>query len=198
LCFWAKPVKDEFGIEHEPDWVHDFGTWLAENKDGSDSWITKTCNWIESKKKRKLKIHIDKYDVWGMDHTLALIILPMLQKLKTQKQGFGFIDDKDVPKDLRSTARGGRKGLKHASDWDNYAEARYSWFLDELIWTFTQLADEEDGEAQFYDHSESLGITDINESIRKLKVDRTGLEEHHKRINNGLRLFGKYFRTLWD
>ena len=25
LCFWAKPVKDEWGIEDKPDWVHNFG-----------------------------------------------------------------------------------------------------------------------------------------------------------------------------
>jgi hypothetical protein len=197
LCFWAKPEKDEHGFEMEPEWVHNFGTWLAEDKNGNDSWLCKFCNWVQEHKKRCQWVHIDNYDVWGMDHTLALIIHPMLLKLKTQKHGYGFIDNKDVPKELRSTAPGARKGLKNKWDWDNYAEARYSWMLDELIWTFEQLIDDNDGESQFYDHTESSKEKDFNRSMQKLKVDRAGLEAHQKRIENGLHLFGKYFRTLW-
>jgi len=29
LCFWAKKEKDEYGFERTPDWVHNFGEWLA-------------------------------------------------------------------------------------------------------------------------------------------------------------------------
>ena len=180
LCFWARPVKDELGYENEPDWVHDFGTWLAEDRNGNDSWLCKFCNWVQEHKKRRTWVHIDNYDVWSMDHTLALIIHPLLLRLKTQKHGYA------------------RKGLKNKWDWDNYAEARYSWMLDELIWTFEQLADEDDGESQFYDHTESNKEKDFAKSMKKLRVDRAGLEAHQKRIENGLRLFGKYFRTLWD
>jgi len=197
LCFWVKEVPDELGMLHKPDWVHDFGTWLAEDKDGNDSWLTRFCQLIQDKKKRVELVHIDNYDVWSMDHTLALIILPMLQKLKVRKHGYGFIDNKDVPKELRSTATGARAGIKNKWDWDNYAEARYSWMMDELIWTFEQLAND-DNESQFFDHTESEKEKDFNKSMQKLKVDRVGLEAHQKRIENGLRLFGRYFRTLWD
>lgn len=193
LMFWLN--KD---IEENAERIHNFGHWLAENRDGSESRLSKFCNWVQSKKKRVEYVHIDNYDVWGMDHTLALIIHPMLVKLKTQKHGYGWIDNKDVPKELRSTATGARAGLKNKYDWDNYAEARYSWVLDELIWTFEQLANDDNNESQFYDHTESSKEKDFNKSIKKLKVDRTGLEAHQKRIENGLRLFGKYFRTLWD
>jgi len=198
LCFWVKKVPDEYGIKSKPDWVHDFGTWLAEDKNGDSSWLANFCEWVQSKRKRTQYIKIDNYDVWGMDGTLALIIHPMLLKLNTQKHGYGWVDNKDVPKELRSTAPGARKGIKNKYDWDNYAEARYSWVMTELIWTFEQLADDDNGERQFYDHSESNKEKDFNKSIHKLKVDRAGLEAHHKRIENGLRLFGKYFRTLWD
>jgi hypothetical protein len=198
LCFWVRPIKDEYGFDDKPQWVHDFGTWLAEDKNGEPSWLARFCEWVQSHRRRTEWVYIDYYDVWGMDHTLALIILPMLQKLKVQKHGYGWIDNKDVPKELRSTAPGARRGLKNPHDWDHNAEARFSWMLDELIWTFEQLADDEDGEAQFYDHTESLKEKDFNKSIQKLKVDRVGLELHNKRIENGLRLFGKYFRTLWD
>lgn len=198
LCFWVREVPDEYGIMSKPDWVHDFGTWLANDKNGEDSWLTKFCEWVQSKRHRTEWVHIDNYDVWGMDHTLALIILPMLKKLQKQKHGYGWVEDKDVPKEIRSYARGARKGLTNSYDWDNYAETRFDWMLNELIWTFEQLADENDGEDQFYDHTESSKEKDFNKSIHKIKVDRAGLEAHNKRIENGLRLFGKYFRTLWD
>ena len=99
LCFWAKEVPDEFGMPHKPDWVHDFGTWLAEDKNGDPSGLARFCEWVQSKRHRTEWVHIDNYDVWGMDHTLALIILPMLQTLKAQKHGTGWVDDALVTKE---------------------------------------------------------------------------------------------------
>ena len=29
LCFWVKEVPGEYGIKSKPDWVHNFGEWLA-------------------------------------------------------------------------------------------------------------------------------------------------------------------------
>ena len=70
--------------------------------------------------------------------------------------------------------------------------------MDEMIWAHEQLLDD-DNDSQFYDHSEAHDpFDDINAQIRKIKVDRKGLKAHHDRINNGLRLFGKYYRALWD
>ena len=198
LCFWARPVTDEHGFKSKPDWVHDFGTWLAEDRNGNDTWLTRVCQWIQDRKQRVTYVHIDNYDVWSMDHTLALIILPMLKKLKEQKHGYGWIDDRDVPREMRSYARSARKGLTNSYDWDNHAELRYEWMLNELIWTFTQLCDDQDGEGQFFDHTESSKEKDFNKSMQKLRVDRVGLKLHQDRIANGLRLFGKYFKTLWD
>ena len=49
---------------------------------------------------RKIEIRIDKYDVWGLDHTLALIIHPALVLLKEQKHGDPQVDDEDVPEEV--------------------------------------------------------------------------------------------------
>ena len=43
LCFWAKKEKDEYGFEREPEWVHNFGTWLA--GEDKDSWLMKFFSW---------------------------------------------------------------------------------------------------------------------------------------------------------
>ena len=192
VFFWVEkyPLPD---LEKRWDYrLHDrFGDWLA------NTWVMDFCEWAQSKRKRTEKVHIDHYDVWSMDHTLALIIVPLLKKLKEQKLGHGFVDDEDVPAGLgiRSTdcATKPANGV-----WDDNAGARFNWMLNELIWTFEQLCDDQDGEGQFYDHSESLKEKDFNLSIQKLKVDREGLYAHQKRIDNGLILFGKYLRTLWD
>ena len=73
LCFWVDRVEDDYGVERFPDWVGDFGEWL------SNTWVGFVLEWLESRKKRKIKIKIDEYDTWSMDHTLALIIVPMLK-----------------------------------------------------------------------------------------------------------------------
>ena len=192
VFFWLEKYPPP-ELENRWDYrLHDqFGVWLA------STWVADFCEWVQSKRKRTEKVHIDHYDVWSMDHTLSLIIHPMLVKLKEQKHGFGWVHDKDVPKHLRSTEPGARDGIGNDYDWDNLAEQRYEWLLDELIWTFEQLA-KDGNDDQFYDHTESEKETDINESIKKLKVDRKGLKAHWARIDNGLILFGKYFRTLWD
>ena len=40
LCFWAKNEKDEHGIERKPEWVHNFGEWLAHGKESPDFWLS--------------------------------------------------------------------------------------------------------------------------------------------------------------
>ena len=192
VFFWLEkyPLPE---LEQRWDYrLHDrFGTWLA------DTWVADFCEWVQSKRKRTVKVHIDPYDVWSMDSTLSLIIHPMLVKLKEQKHGYGMIADKDVPKELRSTQPGARDGLKWDHEWDHNAEQRFEWLLDELIWTFEQLT-KDGNDDQFYDHSESNNPNDdLNTQISKLKVDRKGLKAYEERKSNGFRLFGKYFETLW-
>ena len=221
LCFWAHAVKDEYGTLDKPDWVHDFGTWLATDKNGKDSWLTKVCQWIDSKKKRKIKIHIDRYDTWSMCETLGRIILPMLIQLKKDKHGAPYADDEDVPEHLRSTAAPPKDS---EFDIDELHFARWEWIMDEMIWAFTQMNDE-DNDAQFHsgvndylsqpvDHDGNvLGPAVPFNSKDKVKAplyqivhgpnhtavfDHEGYRKHHDRIQNGCRLFGKYFQNLWD
>ena len=50
-----------------------------------------------------VEVHIDRWDTWSMDYTLAHIVLPMLRQLKETKHGSPEVDDADVPEELRST-----------------------------------------------------------------------------------------------
>jgi len=149
-------------------------------------------------------VKIDTWDAWSLEHTLSPIILPILKELKRIKHGAPFIEDADVPPKLRANRDARYKGRYLAPDLhkinDNVDKKffkRFDYILDEMIWTFEQLS-MDDHEGQFYDHSKSKKIKDINKSVRAIKIDRVGLRKHNERIDNGLRLFGKYYRTLWD
>lgn len=196
LCFWAPKEQDEIGFDRTPDWVHDFGTFLA-GGDKQDSLLTKFLQWFDKVRRQlpwnKDVVKIDYWDSWSCDTTLSPIILPMLKQLKENKHGYGFIEDEDVPKHLRSIYA----LPKEQYDWDGNAAARYEWVLDEMIWAFEQLCND-DHDAQFFDHSGVDMDLPFMDQIGKTKIDMVGLNAHNKRIDNGLRLFGTYFRTLWD
>ena len=53
------------------------------------------------RKNKAETIVIDDYDVWNLDCTLALIIVPALKLLKKKKQGAPVVDNEDVPENLR-------------------------------------------------------------------------------------------------
>ena len=129
---------------------------------------------------QSIKVRIDPWDTYSMDSTLAHIVLPMLKQLKATKHGCPMVDDKDVP---HLAKRGYTRGegmqrdmfASHEHDelvWDNHM-LRWGWVMDEMIWTF-------------------------QEKCRDSWEERDKQKEHHERIENGFRLFGKYFDRLWD
>lgn len=216
LCFWAKEVPDEYGCKRRPDWVHDFGTWLAEDKNGNDSWLTKICQWFEKHKKRKINIRIDKYDTWSMDHTLGMIVLPMLKQLRDTKHGSPLVDVEDVPEELRITGHSdGSSQLELEFDdheqyekdsWD-ITHRRWEWVLNEMIFAFEHLIDDSWEEAY---RSGNIDIKfepcEDNSKLSRMvdgpnhtyECDYDGMKKVYDRIDNGLKLFGKYYRGLWD
>lgn len=208
LCWWAKPVVDEIGIKSKPEWVHNFGTWLAERKDGTDTWITKVCQWIESKKSRQIYVRIDRYDTWSMDSTLALIVLPMLKQLQATKHGAPNTDDADVPEHLKSTSAPA-KAYEYDCDANHFL--RWDWIISEMIFSFERKGDDswqdkyrsgthdwstqpcewdENGKPTMYQM-----VTGPNDTYQ---CDYEGMAVEQARITNGFRLFGKYYEALWD
>lgn len=207
LCFWVKPVRDEYGMKSKPEWVHDFGTWLSGGKDG-ESLLLKVCQWIESKKSRQVYVRIDRYDTWGMDHTLALIVLPMLKQLQATKHGAPHVDDADVPEHLRSTAAPAKE-----SEWDTDANhfKRWDYVLDEMIFAFHCKCDDSwqekyrSGNIDFKTEPcawDEHGKPTLYHTVRgpndTYECDYAGMAVEQARITNGFRLFGKYYENLWD
>ena len=178
ILFWMDKDEDER--------VHNFGEWL------SDTWVGNFCDWVHSKKNRKVKVRIDKYDTWNMDHTLALIILPMLKQLRDTKHGSPSVDDEDVPEHLRSNPnriKMSEDDIHKVESWDadDTIHDRWNWVMDEMIYAFEMELDE-DWEMEIYKRG-GESWTDEKFAERKVINDR---------IANGFRLFGKYYRGLWD
>ena len=219
LCFWArKTVVDEYGNKDYPDYVFKLGEFLAHGKwQGVDEINTDTKSlfvntdketllyrfllWIGSKRTQKIKVHIDGWDTWSMDHTLAHIALPMLKQLKATKHGAPFVDMTDRPEHLQC--------YKEPEDYDTdkFHFDAWDWALDEMIFAFETKA----GTLQDWEVNFESGESDIrwkklengmNEMVRgpnDTKVyDWEGRKKYQERISNGFRLFGKYYEHLWD
>ena len=191
VFFWLeKWPSDE--LEQRWDYkLHDkFGDWLAK------TWIADFCQWIQEKKKRKIEIRIDRYDTWGMDHTLSMLIVPMLKQLKDSKHGYPLADVEDAPHIGK-----GDIDLNDASD--SLADARWNWIISEMIWTHEQIIDE-DSDKNYYepygpeDKPEETSFMSIEECLKICKFNREKFDAYEDRMKNGLRLFGKYYRSLWD
>ena len=147
-----------------------------------------------SKKERKVSVRIDRSDVWNMDHTLALIVVPMLKMTKDDKHGSPYVDNDDVPEHLRSTQ------TEPSYDTDETHHERWAWVLDEMIWAFEQHANSE-WETQYYSGDIDMYVDDngllCEGPNHTFSVDHDGQTAHRARMRNGLRLFGKYYDRLW-
>jgi hypothetical protein len=211
LCFWVRKEKDEYGIKRNPEWVHNFGTWLSGGED-KDSWLQQACIWVESWRTRTIRVKIDRWDTWSMDHTLSYIVLPMLRQLKETKHGAPFTNDEDVPEHLRSTAA---EPKENEYDTDSNHFLRWDWIMDEMIFAFECELDDSWEDAFRSGNFDTVWLpvdregNPVPESDAKLyqmadgpnhtyQCDYEGMKVVQARISNGFRLFGVYYQGLWD
>ena len=166
---------------------------------------------------RVVDVKIDYWDTWSMDSTLAPIILPMLKQMRDTNHGSPMVDMEDVPEYMRTTT---------TEDWDTqrvfdfYNEdvpegydvhKRWDWVLNEMIFAFEHLVDDEwenefsSGEinilhvpCEWDENGKPTLYTTEHGPNHTYKCDYDGLFKVHERMGNGFRLFGKYFRHLWD
>ena len=190
IFFWQKKYPEDEFISNRWDYkIKDsFADWLANTK------INSLCKLIDKFRKRNIKVRIDYYDTWSMDNTLAYIIAPMLKQLKETKHGSPFIDDEDVPENIRSI---NAKPKENDYDVDEYHHDRWNYVLNEMIWAFEQKNDD-DAENQFYDYSESNDKMPWEDGYIPSEYDKAGHYQWQHRKDNGFKLFGKYYESLWD
>ena len=154
--------------------------WREKAEDIIQSIYNCTINLFLDRRVQKIKIHIDRWDTWSMDHTLAPIILPMLKQLKETKHGAPYVESADVPKELRMNVHQKVAYKKDGTTDENFFK-RWDWVLDEMIYAFDCKANKDDVWMRF-----------------DFKTEREAMDAEQERISNGFRLFGKYYENLWD
>ena len=202
ICFWEK--DDDVFYNHEDVPGHKYDKWVNFLNPFCVAW-QKFLDFVHPEIKY---VKIDRWDTWSMDHTLADIILPMLKQLQETKHGGPFVDDDDVPDELKSTSAPAKE---NEWDTDDNHFKRWDYVLDEIIFAFECKVDDswqdkfssgefdkktvacqwdENGKAKMYEWIDGPNHT--------YKLDFDGMQEVQKRITNGFRLFGKYYENLWD
>lgn len=132
-----------------------------------------------SKKDRKVKIKIDNYDLWSLDHTLAMVIYPAVKLIAKHKVGTPMSMFSDRCHELMQMGTQPTAALKREYTKLNKAgHKKWQDTLNEIVWTFHQLAEVEEFEA-------TEGMTRKQE------------DAYHQRIKDGLHLFAEYYRALW-
>lgn len=112
-------------------------------------------------------------DIWSLDYTLSYWIIPRLKKLKETKNGFPVMMYNDD--EFKNCTNG-----EQNSEIDARKQKEWEEILDKMILSFEYVVRESDD--RNYDCYSS-----------KEKMD-----EHEQKIQEGLDLFAKYFRCLWD
>jgi len=172
-------MNDKYGYVDWPTKYTKFESFLEKLEDAIQFVYNCTINLFLDRREQKVKVRIDKWDTWSMDHTLASIVLPMLKQLKATTHGAPNVDPEDVPKELRPKKQDVLKYNEIGETDDKFFE-RWNWVLDEMIYAFESKATKEDVYMRF----------DID--------DKEGMRKEQERISNGFRLFGKYYEGLWD
>jgi hypothetical protein len=210
---WSKCARKKgiLTLEEESQYI--------ERPDWCDAWadrlnpISLAIQWALDRVHPKIDyVKIDYWDTWSMDHTLSPIILPMLQQLKEKKHGSPFVDDEDVPDQLKST-----NAPPKENDWDtdDNHHARWDWVMSEMIFAFTCKTDAS-WENEFREGDIDMLWVPVDTAGNEVakgehkyfqikdgpkntyKCDYEGMKVVEARIQNGFRLFGKYYQALWD
>ena len=126
--------------------------------------------------RRKQRVKIHGYDVWNLDHTLALIIVPALKRIQSAKHGipgcmidhsyhekFTYGTKEFIAAEKKAEADGQRK-------WHEYISA--------MIWSFSEVLNEDKNEPD-------------------ISKNREAWNAYQSRKENGFKLFGEYYQCLW-
>lgn len=191
---YTRYLTNKYGYHNWPDKGDEtrFERFLEWLEDTIQTLYT-PINYFLDKREQKIKIKIDPWDTWGMDHTLAYIVVPMLKQLKETKHGAPFVDYEDVPEELRPEPEWYDKYSKNGETDPQFFD-RWDWVMDEMIFAFESKTQDNWEEAYYkYEVDETAAF-----GVRCVWSDDEGRKKHQERITNGFRLFGKYYESLWD
>ena len=179
-CFFSDYMNRKYGYVFWSTNYTYYEKILEKIEDIAQWFLDYTVNIIIDRMKQKVHIHVDPWDTWSMDHTLAPIILLMLKQLRENKQGGPYVDYEDVPEDLRPN-EAEIEHYKNMGQVDIHFFARWDWVMNEMIYAFDCKANKDDPIMRF-----------------EYPEEKDEMNAEQDRISNGFRLFGKYYEALWD
>ena len=125
--------------------------------------------------KTDVRVNLDPWDTWSIDHTLSYILVPLLIQLRDTQMGAPLVHNEDVPEELWSAD----DSWKSTGETDPHWFDRWNYVLNEMIFAMSAIRD--DNEHELFSDYRSQAYQD-----------------YLARVQNGCVLFGKYFQNLWD
>ena len=142
-------------------------------------------------------------DTWAGYNTMAQLILPIIKKSLKEKHGIPFVEDEDVPENIRSS--NSKEEKKSNYEIDEFYDKRWDYVTNEIIFALENTIDES-WEEQFYHGNLDVEFVPCEdekylEMVETEKntfwFDKKGYLEYNNRIVNGRMLLGKYWGNFW-
>ena len=134
------------------------------------------------RKNRAYHVHIDNYDTWSADYTLATIIHPLLCKFRENKQSypiFYYEDENYQEHDIQ----GSFEEIIDREAESKYYRDLWDTRLNKMIRAFGLIIHRED-----HEYEATNGDKSYDEYM----------DEWQKTVDEGLQLFAEYYGHLWD
>jgi hypothetical protein len=212
IFFWVPEETDEYGLRHSPRFVHNFGHFLAHGrfpveptpespyKESFDrlSWFGRFLQWVYDKAPEPRRVKIEKHDLFCVSYTIAVVMVPLLEKLLESEEINQFeVDDADLPPDLQS----------NGAEWDYQVNReRVKYVIEQMLFSFRAMIDEPcfmEGEIDVrskaieWDDCGKVVLYEIEHGPNHTAKHNDELQEkHNEKVKHGFRLFGKYFQHL--
>ena len=146
-----------------------------------------------SKKPRIENVQVHPWDTYSADATLALVVYPVLVAYKQDILEKGAVPSEFLtPVDVSGKSE--EEAQKIHDEMYGVGLTKWEEVLNKMIWSFEQAKDGYVGEEDFFAINEDVDSEDIE---NRYDIDNEGLNDYYQKIDEGLSLFGRYYRSLW-
>jgi hypothetical protein len=163
---------------------------------------TMICRWIKWAYQKRTRGFSDR-DLWSLDFTIALFVLPRLKAFRSNKiHGFPTLVLAEIDPDYYD------KHSSYTDDKLNEIDQKCMdlWLsiLDKMILAFENIIKDDDdldsSDIEFIEKNDENGrkTIEIKSDPEKDKIRKKIRDKREKEIKEGLKLLCKYFQSLWD
>lgn len=153
---------------------------------------------------QRLTCGYSHYDAWDFKSQHAKWCIPRLKHLRDNHIGYPVCMESEKCDGLGSDVQSVFPADDQESkDYFDKQSKKWASILDKMIWSFEHLDDHvKPIYPDDYDHRNKKTTYDDGsvgyEGLDDRKPDYTPLEDHQKKVQEGLDLFARYYENLWD